>query len=166
MAIKELQDDRLRKALLRKKLKSGSWVFLAVVLAIFGFWFIYSQISISSGNIIARGGIHWHPELSIFIDGKKQAIPADIGMGAIEQPIHTHDDTGIIHLEFSGLVVKNDLKLGKFFQIWGKRFDKDCIFDKCNGPEEKIKMSVNGKENEEFENYLMRDGDRIEISYR
>ncbi len=116
-------------------------------------------------DIISRNGLHWHPELSIYIKGQKQEIPADIGLGFREEPIHTHDAMGVIHLEFSGLVVREDAKLANFFQIWGKQFNSNCIFKFCNGSEGKIKFSVNGKENNEFENYIMRDGDKIEIKY-
>ena len=37
--------------------------------------------------------------------------------------------------------------------------------DKKNDQGGTVKMLVNGKENAEFENYLMKDGDKIEISY-
>ena len=128
-------------------------------------WFFISKISMPNSEIVTRNGIHWHPELSIKILGQKIEIPANIGLGITERPIHTHDDMGVIHLEFPGLVKKDDIKLGKFFQIWGKTFNKDCIFDKCAGPEGQVKMIVNGKENSEFENYIMKDGDKIEIIF-
>ena len=128
-------------------------------------WYLATRPSLPESEIIARSGIHWHSEIKISILGQKQEIPADIGIGVVHNPIHTHDNTGAIHLEFSGLVRKDDTLLGKFFEIWGKKFNKDCIFDKCNGSEGKIKMLVNGNQNDEFENYLMKDGDKIEIVY-
>ncbi len=128
-------------------------------------WYIANQPKTPESEIIARNGIHWHPELTILIKGQKQEIPADIGIGIVEKPIHTHDDMGVIHLEFSGLVKKEDIRLGKFFEIWGKKFNKDCILDQCSGAEGKLKMVVNGKENFDFENYIMGDGDKIEIVF-
>jgi len=68
-------------------------------------------------------------------------------------------------MEFSGLCLEDDLRLGRFFEIWGKRFNKNCIFDKCSGPEGQLKMFVNGELNYEFENYMMKDGDKIEIIF-
>jgi hypothetical protein len=68
-------------------------------------------------------------------------------------------------MEMSGLVTKEDRKLGNFFKIWGKPFSKTQILDKKNGEEGKVSMKVNGKQNSEFENYHMRDGDMIEIRY-
>lgn len=117
------------------------------------------------GDIISRNGIHWHPKLTINIKGQDQEIQPDIGLGGAEMTIHTHDTSGTIHQEIPGLVTKEDIKLGRFFKIWGKQFTSTCIFDKCNGPEGKVSMTVNGKANTDFENYLMHDKDTIEIHY-
>ncbi|MBI2020853.1 hypothetical protein HYS94_05600 [Candidatus Daviesbacteria bacterium] len=119
-------------------------------------------------QIISRKGIHWHPRLSIYIKGEKQEIPADFGLGAVHSPIHTHaadSKEGILHMELNGLVTKDETKLSKWFQLWGKQFNSNCIFDKCNGEEGMVSLRVNGQENKEFENYLMKDGDNIEIKY-
>ena len=62
-------------------------------------------------------------------------------------------------------VKKDDIKLGKFFDIWGKTFNKACIFDKCSGSDGQVNMLVNGELNSEFENYTMKDGDKIEIIF-
>ncbi len=128
-------------------------------------WFVASRPQTPAAEIIARGGMHWHAELSIYINGAKQEIPANIGIGRAHQPIHTHDATGIIHLEFEGLVLKDDIKLGRFFKIWDKRFNSDCIFDFCGGPNGKVRMLINDRENNDFDGYLMQDGDKIEIRY-
>lgn len=139
----------------------------AVVAAVIGgiVWLGSKSLAPAEDEIIARGGIHWHPELSIYIRGDKQAIPANIGIGVTHNPMHTHDDTGVIHMEFSGLVKKDDTRLGKFFEVWGKRLDSSCIFEFCTGPDGTMKMLVNGQENSEFESYMMKDGDKIEIRF-
>lgn len=116
-------------------------------------------------RIIAKTGIHWHPQLDIYIKGEHQTIPTDIGLKPTEQPIHTHDDTGKIHLEFPGHVLAKDIRLSEFFRIWKKTFTATCVFDKCNGPEGTVKMTVNGNPNTDFGDYEMRDEDRIEIRY-
>ncbi len=136
-------------------------IIFATILA----WFIFSKLSTPQTDIIAKNGLHWHPNLTINILGETQEIPANVGMISQEMPIHTHAKDGVIHLEFAGSVGKDDIKLGKFFQIWGKKFNKDCIFDKCSGSEGQLKMLVNGKENFEFDNYVMRDGNKIEIIF-
>jgi len=123
------------------------------------------EASIPEGDVVSRSGIHWHPHLSIYIKGKQQEIPKSLGISGVHQPVHTHDSSGTLHLEIGGVVTRDKIKLDNFFRIWGKDFNSNCIFDKCNGAEEKVKMLVNGKENTEFENYQMRDGDKIEVRY-
>lgn len=122
--------------------------------------------------------IHWHPHLEITIKGEKITIPSDIGMGTdySDNPfydsmmgmtnMHTHDDSGTIHWEvMMHAPTREDLYLGNFFQVWGKIFNKNCIFEFCNGAEGSVRMSVNGKENKEFENYVVKDGDEIVIEF-
>ena len=129
-------------------------------------WFFVSRPSAQKSDIISRNGLHWHPHLTITIKGQVQEIPENVGMVPRELPIHTHEKDGIIHLEFTGLVKKDNLKLGEFFRIWGETFNKDCIFDKCSGPEGELLMLVDGKENNDFENYIMGDGDEIKIIFQ
>ena len=70
-----------------------------------------------------------------------------------------------MHMEMEGLVIKDDTKLGNFFQIWGKDFSSKKILDKEATVEGQIKMTVNGNDNRDFENYLMKDGDNIEVKF-
>lgn len=122
-----------------------------------GIWRYISRIpQAEAGEIIAKNGLHWHVQLSVFVNGKAEEIPANIGIGIAHNPIHTHDATGQIHLEFSGLVKKNDLALGKFFEAWGKKFVLDGTTPR---------VTVNGKENTELDGYIMKDKDVIEIRY-
>lgn len=98
-------------------------------------------------------GMHIHPELTITVKGEKTEIPANTGIDSgCMRPIHTHDNSGKLHLEFKK---SRDVKLSEFFEIWGKPFD-------WRG----AKMTVNGQENTEFGNYVMRDHDRIEIMFQ
>ena len=121
-------------------------------------WFAATRPPIPESDIVSRSALHWHPELTIYVKGEKQEIPANIGIGAVHQPVHTHDDSdkGIIHLEFQGLTRKQDIMLGQFFKNW----DKDIRSFGAN-----MKMTVNGEENTEYENYVMRDKDKIELHY-
>ncbi len=126
-------------------------------------WYAVTLPPIPESNIISREGIHWHPELSIYIKGQSQEIPGSVGSPSI---MHTHDATGMLHVHPANkLVLKDDITLGKFFTLWGKKFSSTCIFDSCNDSEGKVKMTVNGVENLEFENYVMQDKDKIEIRY-
>lgn len=144
---------------------------LVTIVILVGAVFLLSkgnEQSVPQDQIVANNGIHWHPKLAIYIKGQKQEIPANLGIGAVHQKIHTHDEDakdGVVHMEMPGVVTKDDTKLGNFFRIWGMDFNSTQIFDKKNGALGTVKMTVNGKENTEFENYKMRDGDQIEIKY-
>jgi hypothetical protein len=125
---------------------------------------------------IPAGSVHWHPRLTIKINGEAVPIPSDIGItigqmvdtelsGMRMSPTHTHESDGTIHLENLNPRSKPEtLTLGYFFHVWGKPFNSTCIFDYCtsNGT---LTMYVNGQENNEFQNYLMHDKDEIVIEY-
>ncbi|MBI2514705.1 hypothetical protein HYV91_00735 [Candidatus Wolfebacteria bacterium] len=132
-------------------------------------WYILKQPKISEAEFISTTGLHWHPELSIFIKGKKQEIPGGVGLGVKEQPMHTHEPDGVIHLEFPGLVARKDTELRKFFEIWGKKLDQNCISasggEFCTGLEGTLRVFINGQETKDFLNYPMRDKDKIEIRF-
>ena len=129
-------------------------------------WYIATRPPIVEAEVVSRSGLHWHPELRISIKGKTQDIPENLGIGVRHNPIHTHDRDSVFHLEFQGLVTMDNLRLREFFKVWSKRFNRICIFEYCNGPEGNVKMLVNGEENREFESYVMKDRDKIEITYR
>jgi len=166
---KEQKEKEHQKYLRKRKLKKILWLTIGALIVGGGLsaliLFISNQPKISESEIISRNGLHWHSEVNVKILGEVQNIPANVGMIPVERYLHTHEPNNVIHMEFPGQVLKNDLKLNQFFKIWGKTFNKDCIFDKCSGSEGKVKMLVNGKENFEFENYVMRDGDKIEITF-
>ncbi|MBI4101479.1 MAG: cupredoxin domain-containing protein [Candidatus Nealsonbacteria bacterium] len=138
-------------------------ILIVGLIALLGLGWYFSRPG--GSGVIAQNGIHWHPEIRITILGEPQPIPAGIGLIPQEMPIHTHESDNVIHLEFAGRVTVDDARVGKFFQIWGKTFNRNCIFDKCAGSEGALIMLVNGKENSEFENYPMRDKDKIEIIF-
>lgn len=142
-----------------KKITSwGLWGGLAVALIGGLVWYVATRPPVPESDIVSRSGFHWHPELAIYVKGEKQEFPPNIGIGAVHQPIHTHDDNnqGIVHMEFQGMARKQDVVLGQFFKNWGK----DMRSFGTN-----MKMTVNGEENTEYENYIMRDKDKIELQF-
>lgn len=153
---KKLEESRKRKKQFWKMSKQTASLFLISGIIGLSVWYVVSQPKISENEIISRNGIHWHSNLEVYVKGVRQDIPADIGIGAVHQPMHTHAGDNTIHLEFSGLTTKKDLKLGNFFKNWGRDFRS------FGTP---ASMTVNGKENTELENYVMKDNDRIEIKY-
>lgn len=171
--LKKLEKRIVREKDIRFKgaislLKRGA-IGLIVVVVIGVVWMVFKQSQLPTSEIVSQNGLHWHPKLIIMIDGKKQELPADIGISSTgHEEIHTHDKDAkddVVHMEMSGTVTKDETKLGNFFRIWGKAFTATQILDKKNGIEGNVTMMVNGKENIEFGNYLMKDKDRIEIRY-
>lgn len=147
----------IKKQRLKRAVKWISGIVLVILLIGGLIWYFVTRPPTPKGEIISRNGIHWHSELIIYIKDEQQKIPKDIGIiGTIHKPVHTHDTDGIMHLEFGGLVRKTDITLGQFFKNW----NKDIRSLGAN-----MKMTVNGKENTEYENYIMQDKDKIELRY-
>ncbi|XKT74916.1 MAG: hypothetical protein ACJKSS_02005 [Patescibacteria group bacterium UBA2103] len=117
----------------------------------------------AGGGDAVAAGLHWHPELQIFVDGEKQQIPANIGLGGGgHQPIHTHTEDvgqGVLHFEFGGVAYTGDLRLGNFFRIWGNK-DIQTAFGVLE------QMIVNGEESSEFGEYVVQSEDKIELHYK
>lgn len=117
---------------------------------------------------------HIHPELSITTDDKPLTIPAGIGIisslwnnhtldiyGMQEMPemsmsgmapLHTHDDSGTIHLETS---VNRNYTLDEFFEIWGLDID-----------EKTVNASVNDIPVADYNSIILEDGQKIVLEIR
>jgi hypothetical protein len=62
---------------------------------------------------------HIHALLHIYVNGLLTRLPADIGLDpakGVEASMHTHDGTGIIHMEAPHPF---NYTLGDFFSVWG-----------------------------------------------
>ena len=151
------------------------WIFYGFILLIvlfiifIGYSFVSGEDECSKpAKEINIGGhtnleLHIHSHLKIIIDGKQETIPKDIGISyGIMRPIHTHDDSGEIHIEGP---CKIDFTLKDFFSIYEKDFNSQCIFDKCVNNKGSLKMFVDGKESQEFENLVLKDDQEIVIEY-
>ena len=70
--------------------------------------------------LTAEGTVqHTHSELQVWYQGQRVTVPAQLGIDATTQqlsPIHTHDRTGIIHVESPA---PGTFRLGQFFTEWG-----------------------------------------------
>ncbi|MGE0157988.1 MAG: hypothetical protein AB7T31_01180 [Gemmatimonadales bacterium] len=84
---------------------------------------------VSGIGCIATVARHYHAHLSLFFEGEQLAIPAAIGItnpvlnddyvinGDCYYWLHTHDATGIIHIEPPD---DGEYTLGELFDIWGQ----------------------------------------------
>lgn len=142
-----------------------------VALGVIGFivWTIMKAPTLSNEGLVSKSEVHWHARLDIRVRGEDVVIPANIGIPlgnptAHPENMHTHAEDRIVHIEKLPPVYEADLKLGNFFEVWGKEFNARCVVDTCIQDSEEVTLKVNGKENTQFEHYLLRDGDQVEIT--
>ena len=108
--------------------------------------------------------MHFHPYLTILIDGNEYSIPGNTGIdtdvckGAMHMT-HTHDDSGKIHVESKQV---EEVPLEVFFDVWGKHFDETGIMEYRDGT---IEMTVDGQISTDFQTHILEDGQNIVISY-
>ena len=73
---------------------------------------------------------HIHAHLTIYASGVRQMVPAGVGIPGPQQVVdgfveggkclywlHTHDSTGVVHIESP---VQRVYTLGQFFDVWGR----------------------------------------------
>jgi hypothetical protein len=74
--------------------------------------------------------LHIHQHLDVFVNGKHEPVPQAVGIydGQFLTELHTHDATGIIHVESP---VAKHFDLGQFFGVWGVRLNGDCVGGYC-----------------------------------
>jgi len=118
----------------------------------------------SENNILARTinshdslRQHFHPELTIIVDGEPDKIPANVGVSrGTFRYMHTHDDSGKIHVESPSTHL---FTIPDFFTIWDKEFTSECVDTNCG----KIVVSVNGDVIESPTDYILEEDDKVLI---
>jgi len=106
--------------------------------------------------ILGVVAFHVHSHLDLYANGTHVTVPGGIGLvdptppdpsdpgegwfssAGIFAPLHTHDDTGIIHVEPS--TEPFTMPLGDFFDIWQVRLANGCLGASCSG----LRAWVNG----------------------
>ena len=114
---------------------------------------------------------HFHPSLAIIIDGQPVLIPADVGIdsgasdaqSACMHVVHTHDTTGVLHVETKEL---SDVSLGLFFEFWDQEFSDTQILDHVINDSHELVMTVNGQASDAFEDLILVANQEIVIEYR
>lgn len=87
---------------------------------------------------------HIHAHLDIYIHGQQLAVPADIGIyNNSITPVHTHDTSGIIHIESPD--ANATYTLGQFFDIWGVKLTSTSIGGYVNDTTNKLVAYDNGE---------------------
>jgi hypothetical protein len=108
---------------------------------------------------------HIHAMLHIYIDGVLSPLPADIGLDPakkLESSMHTHDGTGIIHME-----APHPFKytLGDFFAVWGVKLGPAQVGGLTGLGGDHLHFYVNGRTLGDPAAYVLHNGDSVVIGY-
>jgi len=108
---------------------------------------------------------HTHASVQIYDDGKKEPVPANIGIdqatGTIS-PLHTHDTSGIIHMEADR---EFDFTLGQLIAIWGVEFSDSQIGSLKSQGDQKLQVYLNGQRVNDPVNVIMPEKGNLVIGY-
>jgi hypothetical protein len=88
--------------------------------------------------------VHIHAHLDIIVNGSAIQVPADIGVDDARQkisPLHSHDTTGVIHIESP---TPTTFTLGQFFSEWQVSLAADHIGGLVADNSHHLKVYVNG----------------------
>jgi hypothetical protein len=108
---------------------------------------------------------HIHALLHVYANGKAVTVPANIGLKAPTgpfSPIHTHDTSGIVHMEADQ---EYPFTIGQFFAVWGVKFSDDQLGPYKSKGDEKLSVYVNGRKVSDPVNYVMKEHDVISVGY-
>ena len=89
--------------------------------------------------------LHIHMHIDVFVHGTRVTVPANVGIntaGGYLSPLHTHDDSGLIHVESP---TDRTYTLGQFFDVWGVRFTNRCLGGMCDQGSERLRVFVGGR---------------------
>ncbi len=108
--------------------------------------------------------VHIHSDFKVYINDK--AIDFSVPMYQLQaKSVHVEDGIGdIVHVHKKGIT------MGDFLKTLDIKFNKTCITiplegSYCNTADKKLSFYVNNIENDEFNNYEIKDLDKILVSY-
>jgi len=125
---------------------------------------------IATGLPASHNGLtlHFHPHLTIMVNGQNQEVPAMTGIPVDSSnnptafyPIHTHDNTGTLHVESP---TTRDFHLKDFFDIWGQPFDQTHILGFHTTAANPVTMTVDGVPSTDYGNLLLKPNQNITIT--
>lgn len=144
----------------RRKRKKRLLMFVIPILAVVIVFGVYAVMQAQEQGIGAAMVLHIHPNLTLIVDGSSSHVPENIGIDAplykdhtLDKygmtgmaPIHTHDSSGVIHVESN---TNRNYTFDEFLNIWGLHLN-----DKA------VKITVDGKPLNSLD-YVLNDGDDI-----
>jgi hypothetical protein len=129
-------------------------VFLVVAIALVVLYRTSTSSGPNSGQPVANVkcetseqlATHYHAHLDILYQGQPVKVPAQVGiMPTCLYWLHTHDETGVIHIEAPKSESSRQFKLGDFFKVWGQPLSSTQVATIKVGSGEQVKAWVNGQ---------------------
>jgi hypothetical protein len=108
---------------------------------------------------------HIHALLHIYVNGLLRPLPADIGLDpakGLESSMHTHDSTGIIHMEAPH---PYNYTLGDFFSVWGVKLGPAQVGGLTGYGGDHLHFYLNGKPFTNPAAQVLHNGDSVVIGY-
>lgn len=107
------------------------------------------------------GATHDHVHLDIFVEGSRVPVVAGLGLTAPYAAVHTHSDSGLLHVESKKRTAT--VTLGQFFTVWGVRLSGLCAGGYC-APTMQPVLYVNGIEHDgDPASATLRSGDQLAL---
>lgn len=114
--------------------------------------------------------VHNHSDVRIIVEGNpidlsQEKYQKNADGKELDEDVHFHDGNGeVVHVHAAGVTVE------QFLTSLGMALDKDCLTvdastTKCATGANKVRFYVNGSENSEYGAYVLKDLDRILITY-
>ena len=82
-------------------------------------------------SCLTNENYHTHAHLAIIKNGQMLAIPAHVGLQGCAYELHTHDMSGVVHIETDAY---HKFTLGNFFAVWGQPLSLTNIAGIVNFP--------------------------------
>ena len=108
---------------------------------------------------------HIHALLHIYVNGLLSPLPKNIGIDSakgLESSLHTHDSTGIIHMEAPHPF---HYTLGDFFSVWGVKLGPAQVGGLTGYGGDHLHFYLNGKPLSNPAALVLKKGDSVVIGY-
>jgi hypothetical protein len=132
-------------------------IVLAIVIGIF--FAIKSASKTAPATAYTSGPVHWHAAFKLSVCGVPRDLPGPQDGSMVGPALYHHHGDNTWHIE-GRIFKKEDIALGKFFDVHGIPFDRDQLLDKKNGdtcPDGRageVQMFVNGASDTQFRDYI------------
>jgi hypothetical protein len=120
---------------------------------------------VSTMSAPSDASVHVHPKLAVWLDGRRIAVPSNIGIDPRAEPgemagLHTHSGDGTIHVE--GMA---GATLGQFFRVWGVPFGKDRLGPYRAGGGKVVQVWVDGNSSQDWASLRLANGQDIRVRF-